>query len=160
MHREWSGRLVTVIVRQNDIYDDPRQRAQGIRTEYLRTHRQVRRGIQPLYGGIDTVQGAAIGAITYTSTGPAGKWSRSCRTRRTATSSISAPPRNPSTTQAVERAGHASPEDEPLMTMRIRTRYRAGGRCGHRQPNNGQDTPGRSPPVASEDANGARKETN
>lgn len=66
MHRQWGGRVVTVLIRQKDAKDS----RNGILTsssgqnisELIAKH-----GISTslLYGGIDTVAGSAIGAMTY-----------------------------------------------------------------------------------------------
>lgn len=125
MHRDWSGRLVTVIVRQHDIDDEnanTRIPSSGQNISELISKHGVASNL--IYGGIDTVQGVAIGAITYTFDGRRPKWSRSLpNSPKTATSSISAPPRNRSTMRRrwSERE-LPPPRIAPLMTMRIRTR--------------------------------------
>lgn len=70
MREQWPGRLVTVVVRQHDITDSAGQTvisASGQNISQLIARYGVHSEL--LYGGIDTVRGIAIGAITYEFTG-------------------------------------------------------------------------------------------
>ena len=65
MHRDWSGRLVTVIVRQHDIDDEnanTRIPSSGQNISELISKHGVASNL--IYGGIDTVQGVAIGGAS------------------------------------------------------------------------------------------------
>ncbi|WEV72954.1 methionine ABC transporter ATP-binding protein [Bifidobacterium sp. ESL0790] len=73
MHRQWAGRVVTVLIRQKDAKDSRNgmltsSSGQNI-SELIAKH-----GVSTslLYGGIDTVAGSAIGAMTYELTDGAG----------------------------------------------------------------------------------------
>ncbi|EFA23427.1 methionine ABC transporter ATP-binding protein [Bifidobacterium gallicum] len=71
MREQWPGRLVTVVVRQHPILDADGNTliaASGQNISDLIAKHGVHSGL--LYGGIDTVQGVAIGAMTYEFTGP------------------------------------------------------------------------------------------
>ena len=66
MHEQWPGRLVTVVIRQRDITDAAGATlvpASGQNISELIARYGVHSSL--LYGGIDTVQGVAIGAVTY-----------------------------------------------------------------------------------------------
>lgn len=66
MRAQWPGRLVTVIVRQHDITDDQGNRvveASGQNISKLIAQYNINSEL--LYGGIDTVRGIALGALTY-----------------------------------------------------------------------------------------------
>ena len=166
MHRDWSGRLVTVIVRQHDIDDEnanTRIPSSGQNISELISKHGVASNL--IYGGIDTVQGVAIGAITYTFDGPEAEvepfLAELAENSDIVDFGTAAEPVDYA--QAVERAGIAAPEnraadyhantnaldfeqvDDVVTVSRI----------------NGQDTPGAQADtrVASDDANGARKET-
>lgn len=74
MHEDWPGRLVTVIVRQHDITDpvtNTRINASGQNISELISKHQIDSNL--VFGGIDTVQGVAIGAITYSFDGADGE---------------------------------------------------------------------------------------
>ena len=70
LHGEWSGRIVTVLIRQKDVSDDHGRtlHASGQNISELIAKYGVESSL--LYGGIDTVKGSAIGAITYEFNGP------------------------------------------------------------------------------------------
>ncbi|NEG70154.1 methionine ABC transporter ATP-binding protein [Bifidobacterium choloepi] len=66
MRKQWPGRIVTVVIRQHDIVDGdgkPLITASGQNISDLIAKFGVTSSL--LYGGIDTVRGIAIGAITY-----------------------------------------------------------------------------------------------
>ncbi|TPF95907.1 methionine ABC transporter ATP-binding protein [Bifidobacterium sp. UTBIF-78] len=66
LHTEWSGRIVTVLIRQKDVADEGSGRtiaASGQNISGLIAKHGIESSL--LYGGIDTVRGSAIGAITY-----------------------------------------------------------------------------------------------
>ena len=66
MHEENSGHIVTVLIRQHDVEereDGTVIAASGQNISQLIAKHGVRSSL--LYGGIDTVNGVAIGAITY-----------------------------------------------------------------------------------------------
>lgn len=66
MREQWPGRLVTVVVRQHDITDgqgNPIITASGQNVSELIARYGIASSL--LYGGIDTVRGMAIGALTY-----------------------------------------------------------------------------------------------
>ena len=66
LHTEWSGRIVTVLIRQKDVTDESNGRtvtASGQNISGLIAKHGIESSL--LYGGIDTVRGSAIGAITY-----------------------------------------------------------------------------------------------
>ncbi|RSX54146.1 methionine ABC transporter ATP-binding protein [Bifidobacterium goeldii] len=66
MHRDWPGRIVTVLIRQKDVAAGEHGEAvsaSGQNISELIAKHGVTSGL--LYGGIDTVAGTAIGAITY-----------------------------------------------------------------------------------------------
>ncbi|MBT1170984.1 methionine ABC transporter ATP-binding protein [Bifidobacterium sp. SO4] len=65
LHTEWSGRIVTVLIRQKDVSDSHGREvaASGQNISELIAKHGIESGL--LYGGIDTVRGSAIGAITY-----------------------------------------------------------------------------------------------
>ena len=70
MREQWPGRLVTVVIRQRDITDASGATivpASGQNISELIAHYGMHSSL--LYGGIDTVQGVAIGAVTYEFTG-------------------------------------------------------------------------------------------
>lgn len=70
MREQWPGRLVTVVVRQRDIVDADGNvlvPASGQDISELIARHGISSGL--LYGGIDTVQDIAIGAMTYEFTG-------------------------------------------------------------------------------------------
>ena len=74
MREQWPGRLVTVVVRQRDIVDADGNvlvPASGQDISELIARHGVSSGL--LYGGIDTVQDIAIGAMTYEFTGDEAK---------------------------------------------------------------------------------------
>ena len=70
MHHEWSGRIVTVLIRQKDVSGTQGHelKASGQNISELIAKYGVESSL--LYGGIDTVKGTAIGAITYEFNGP------------------------------------------------------------------------------------------
>ncbi|MEE1297045.1 MAG: methionine ABC transporter ATP-binding protein [Bifidobacterium sp.] len=71
MRTQWPGRLVSVVIRQHDITDAAGNvlvPASGQTTSDLIASHGVHSSM--LYGGIDTVQDIAIGAVTYEFTGP------------------------------------------------------------------------------------------
>ena len=166
MHRDWSGRLVTVIVRQHDIDDEnanTRIPASGQNISELISKHGVASNL--IYGGIDTVQGVAIGAITYTFDGPAAEvgpfLAELAENSDIVDFGTAAEPVDYA--QAVERAGIAAPEN------RAADDYANTNALDFEQVDdvvtvsriNGQDTPGAQADtrVASDDANGAQKET-
>ncbi|WP_300768435.1 methionine ABC transporter ATP-binding protein [uncultured Bifidobacterium sp.] len=66
LHGEWSGRIVSVLVRQRDVparAGSPAVRASGQNVSALISRYGIDSGL--VYGGMDTVGGSAIGAITY-----------------------------------------------------------------------------------------------
>jgi D-methionine transport system ATP-binding protein len=81
LHRDWPGRIVTVLIRQRDVLSSEENRgdgygsgqnggdrppavpASGQRISQLIASRGIASSM--LYGGIDTVGGSAIGALTY-----------------------------------------------------------------------------------------------
>ncbi len=66
LHREWSGRIVTVLVRQRPVASGPDRPAvpvSGQDVSELLARYDMRSDL--LFGGIDTVGGAAVGAMTY-----------------------------------------------------------------------------------------------
>ncbi|NMM95968.1 ABC superfamily ATP binding cassette transporter, ABC protein [Bifidobacterium sp. DSM 109960] len=64
MHEQWPGRLVTVLIRQHDVTgDDGVVTASGQNISQLIAKHGIDSSL--LYGGIDTVKGSAIGAVTY-----------------------------------------------------------------------------------------------
>lgn len=70
LHDEWAGRIVTILIRQHDITDAQGNivvPASGQNISELIARYGVRSSL--LYGGIDTVQNIAIGAMTYEFTG-------------------------------------------------------------------------------------------
>lgn len=72
MRSQWPGRLVSVLIRQHDITDASGRvlvPASGQDISELIARHDVRSSL--LYGGIDTVQDIAIGAMTYEFTGDA-----------------------------------------------------------------------------------------
>ena len=74
MREQWPGRLVTVVIRQRDIVDangDVLVPASGQDISDLIAAHGIHSGL--LYGGIDTVQDIAIGAVTYEFTGDPAK---------------------------------------------------------------------------------------
>ena len=70
LHHEWSGRIVTVLIRQKDVSGTQGHelKASGQNISELIAKYGVESSL--LYGGIDTVKGTAIGAITYEFNGP------------------------------------------------------------------------------------------
>ena len=70
LHHEWSGRIVTVLIRQKDVSGSHGHelKASGQNISELIAKYGVESSL--LYGGIDTVKGTAIGAITYEFNGP------------------------------------------------------------------------------------------
>lgn len=70
LHHEWSGRIVTVLIRQKDVSGTQGHelKASGQNISKLIAKYGVESSL--LYGGIDTVKGTAIGAITYEFNGP------------------------------------------------------------------------------------------
>ena len=65
LHRDWPGRIVTVLIRQRDAHTEDGRviRASGQDVSSLISRYAVASDL--LYGGIDTVAGAGIGAVTY-----------------------------------------------------------------------------------------------
>jgi D-methionine transport system ATP-binding protein len=66
LHEEWDGRLVSVLVRQKDIpavSGRPAVKASGQNISDLIAQYGIHSGL--VYGGMDTVGGSAVGAITY-----------------------------------------------------------------------------------------------
>ena len=66
LHEEWDGRLVSVLVRQKDIPaadGRPAVKASGQNISDLIAQYGIHSGL--VYGGMDTVGGSAVGAITY-----------------------------------------------------------------------------------------------
>lgn len=70
LQHEWSGRIVTVLIRQKDVSGTQGHelKASGQNISELIAKYGVESSL--LYGGIDTVKGTAIGAITYEFNGP------------------------------------------------------------------------------------------
>lgn len=72
MREQWPNRIVTVIIRQHDITDDHGRvhiAASGQNISQLIAKYQIESSL--IFGGIDTVQGIAIGALTYEFSGDA-----------------------------------------------------------------------------------------
>lgn len=72
MREQWPNRIVTVIIRQHDITDDHGRvhiAASGQNISQLIAKHQIESSL--IFGGIDTVQGIAIGALTYEFSGDA-----------------------------------------------------------------------------------------
>ncbi|NMM98215.1 methionine ABC transporter ATP-binding protein [Bifidobacterium olomucense] len=65
LHSEWPNRIVTVLIRQKDVSDEHGRKvsASGQNISGLIAKHAIASNL--LYGGIDTVRGSAIGAITY-----------------------------------------------------------------------------------------------
>lgn len=70
LHEQWQGRIVTVLVRQKpiDTGDARASSASGQNISELIAKHRIASSL--LYGGIDTVKGSAVGAITYEFSGP------------------------------------------------------------------------------------------
>ncbi|MBW3092263.1 methionine ABC transporter ATP-binding protein [Bifidobacterium sp. 82T10] len=66
LHRDWPGRIVTVLIRQKDVAAGEHGDAVAASGQNI-SQLIARHGVASslLYGGIDTVGGSAIGAITY-----------------------------------------------------------------------------------------------
>ena len=114
LHHEWSGRIVTVLIRQKDVSGTQGHelKASGQNISELIAKYGVESSL--LYGGIDTVKGTAIGAITYEFNGP-----NSCASSPPiATSSTSAPPQSlwPTPTQSPDMP--PTPKTAPMTHWR------------------------------------------
>jgi D-methionine transport system ATP-binding protein len=66
MHREWKGRIVTILIRQRAVHRAGTGEIVASSGQDI-SHLILDSGVvgQMLYGGIDTVAGSAIGALTY-----------------------------------------------------------------------------------------------
>lgn len=72
MHHDWAGRLVTVLIRQQEVAGEGQSvAASGQNISELIAKHGVTSSL--VYGGIDTVKNVAIGAITYEFTGDGAK---------------------------------------------------------------------------------------
>ena len=66
LHREWPGRIITVLIRQRDVPAGEHGDAAAASGQHI-SQLIAEHGVSSslLYGGIDTVGGSAVGAMTY-----------------------------------------------------------------------------------------------
>lgn len=119
LHHEWSGRIVTVLIRQKDVSGTQGHelKASGQNISELIAKYGVESSL--LYGGIDTVKGPPSVPSPTNSTGPAGMWTNSCASSPPiATSSTSAPPQSlwPTPTQSPDMP--PTPKTAPMTHWR------------------------------------------
>lgn len=119
LHHEWSGRIVTVLIRQKDVSGTQGHelKASGQNISELIAKYGVESSL--LYGGIDRSRGPPSVPSPTNSTGPAGMWTNSCASSPPiATSSTSAPPQSlwPTPTQSPDMP--PTPKTAPMTHWR------------------------------------------